>query len=108
MSHLQTLACHTPRRSKDASNLLSFVMSSVLVIVLVAGSVTRNNGGLNVAVAVQHVAEHLLEARERRFTGDVVGGTDFLLRNQAKSPAYGFRRVMERRLQSEFGVKQTI
>ncbi len=67
-----------------------------------------NDGCLDVAAAVQHVAEHFLQTGERSFTGNVIGGADFFGGDQAKRAAYGFRRVMERSLQRDFGIVRTI
>ena len=64
--------------------------------------------GFDVAAAVQHVAQNLLEARQRRLSGDVVGGTNLFGRDQSEGPANRFRRVVERCFQSDFGVVQAI
>ena len=54
------------------------------------------------------MAEHLLQAGERGFAGDVVGGADFFGGDQAEGAAHGFRRVVERGLQRDFRVVQAI
>src|SRR5258708_2470898 len=59
------------------------------------GSMTRNDGRLDIAVAIQHVAEHLLQPGERRFSGDVIGRPNLLLRNQGERLAHRLRRVMK-------------
>src|SRR5579862_213034 len=64
--------------------------------------------GFDVAAAVQHVAQNLLEARQRRLSGDVVGGANLFGRDQSEGPANCFRRVVERRFQCDFGVMQAI
>src|SRR5947208_16145626 len=71
-------------------------------------SVSRNDGRLDLPTSIQHVPQDLLQARERRFSGDVVGGPNLLGRDQSKRPADGFRRVMKCRLQGDFGVVQAI
>src|SRR5271156_6341465 len=70
--------------------------------------VTGDNGGLDVAVAVQHVAENLLQPREWRLAGNVVRGTNLLLSNQCKRLAHGLRGVMERGLERDFGIVQPV
>src|SRR6266478_6114611 len=70
--------------------------------------VTRDDRRLDIPVAVQHVAQHIVQARKRRFAGNVVGAANFLLGNQTEGPAHRLRRVMECRLQSDFGVVQAI
>src|SRR5579871_1552671 len=57
-------------------------------------SVSRNNRSLDIAASVQHVAENLLQPRQGRLAGNVVGGADLLGGDQAKGPAHRFRRVM--------------
>ena len=64
--------------------------------------------GFDVAAAVQHVAQNLLQARQRRLSGDVVGGANLFCRDQAEGAANCFRRVVERCFQSDFGVVQAI
>src|ERR1022692_204162 len=71
-------------------------------------SVARDDGGLDVASTVQHVAQHFLQAGERGFAGDVVGGADFFGGDQAEGAAHGFRRVMERGLERDLGIVQTV
>src|SRR5271168_2144213 len=73
-----------------------------------ADLVSGNDGGLNVAAAIQHVPQHLLQTGERRFSGDVFSRANLLLGNQAERFAYRVRRVMECRLQSDLGIVQTI
>ena len=48
-------------------------------------SVPGDDGGLDIAVAVQHVAQDLLQPRQRRLAGDVVGRTNLLLGNQSEA-----------------------
>ena len=64
--------------------------------------------GFDVAAAVQHVAQNLLEARQRRLSGDVVGGANLFCRDQSEGPANRFWSVVERRFQGDFGVVQAI
>ncbi len=64
--------------------------------------------GFDVAAAVQHVTQNLLQARQRRLPGNVVGGTNLLGRDQSEGPANRFRRVVERGFQSDFGIVQAI
>ena len=71
-------------------------------------SVSWDDGRLDIASTVQHVAEDLLQARQGRLTGDVVGRTDLLGGNQSEGPADGFRRMVERGFQGDFGVVQAI
>src|SRR5579862_1474943 len=63
--------------------------------------VTRDNRGLYVTTAVEHMAEHFMQAGERRFAGNVVGAQNFLLRNQTKRAPHGRRCVMEGCLQRD-------
>ena len=60
--------------------------------------VTRDDRCFDIPVAVQHVAQHILQTRERRFTGNVIIAANFLLNDQIEGPAHRFRSVMERRL----------
>src|SRR5580658_9007258 len=71
-------------------------------------SMAGNDGGFDVAAAVQHVPQHFLQARQRSLAGDVVGGANFLGRDQAESAAHRFRRVMERGFQRDLGIVQAI
>src|SRR5260370_29555923 len=64
--------------------------------------------GLDVSVAIHHVFQYLLQARERGFAGDVIGRADFLFGNQGKGFAHAIGRVMERGLQSDFRVVQAV
>ena len=71
-------------------------------------SVAGNDGGFDVASAVQHVAQHLLQAGERSFAGDVVRGANFFGCDQSEGAAHGFRRVMKRGFQRDFGIVQAV
>src|ERR1700756_1265325 len=62
-------------------------------------SVSWNDGGLDVAVAVEHVPQHVMQARKWRFAGDVIGAADLLFGDQRKRAAHRFGGVMERSLQ---------
>ncbi len=44
-----------------------------------------NDGGLDVAVAVQHVLQNLLQPRKRRFARNVVGRSNLFFRDQGKA-----------------------
>jgi len=70
--------------------------------------VTRDDRRLDIPVAVQHVAQHIVQARKWRFAGNVVGAANFLLGNQTEGPAHRLRSVMESRLQCDFRVVQAI
>ena len=54
------------------------------------------------------MSQDLLQTRERRFTGDVVIRANLFFRDESKRPAHGIWRVMESRLQGDFGVVQAI
>src|SRR5215471_5458699 len=71
-------------------------------------SMAGNYRRLDVASAIQHMAENLLQARQGRLAGDVVGRTNLLCRDQAKCSADSFRCVMERCLEGDLGVVQAI
>src|SRR5580700_1798925 len=62
------------------------------------GLLSRDDRGFNVAVAIQHVTQHMLQSRERRLSGNVVRTLNLLFRNQGEGFADRFRRVMERGL----------
>src|SRR5919201_5680424 len=66
--------------------------------------VPGNNGRLDIAVAVQHVSQHMLQAREGRFARDVIIAANLFLRDQRERPAHCFGRVMERGLQRYFRI----
>src|SRR5271169_6245595 len=68
----------------------------------------RDNRSLDVAVAVQHVTQDMLQTRQWRLTSDVVRAFDFLLRNQRECFAHGLRSVMESGLQREFVIVQPL
>src|SRR6266849_8282373 len=70
--------------------------------------VPGDDRGLDIPVAVQHVAEHIVQTRKGRFAGNVVGATNFLLGNQTKGPAHRLRGVVESRFQSDFRVMQAV
>ena len=61
----------------------------------------RDNGRLDVAVAVQHVPQDLLQPRERGLAGDVIGALNFPFANQREGFAHRLRRVMEGGLQRD-------
>src|SRR5262249_12461161 len=65
----------------------------------VRSSVTRDDGGLDLAPPVQHLLQDLLQFGERRFAGHVVVAFDFLFCNQSEGAAHGLRRVVERGFQ---------
>src|SRR5208282_3017564 len=69
-------------------------------------SVAGDDGGFDVAAAVQHVTQNLLQARQWGLPGDVVGGANFLGRDQSEGPANRFRSVVEGGFQSDFGIMQ--
>src|SRR5437868_14998301 len=71
-------------------------------------SVSGNNGGLDVAVAVQHVPQYIMQARERSFAGNVIRASHLLLGNQSESASHRLGSVMERRLQGNFRIMQPI
>src|SRR5579872_3814738 len=71
-------------------------------------SVAGDDCGFDVAAAVQHVTQNLLQARQWRLPGNVVGGPNLLGRDQSKGPANCFRRVVERGFQSDFGIVQAV
>src|SRR3954469_2029018 len=71
-------------------------------------SVAGNDGGLDVTGAVQHVPQDVLQLGERGLASDVVRRLDFLLGNQLKGAADRVRRMVERRLQADLGVMQTV
>src|SRR6202795_3808482 len=66
--------------------------------------VTRDDRRLDIPVAVQHVAQHIVQTRKWSLAGNVVGAANFLLGNQTEGPAHRLRSVMESRLKSNFQV----
>src|SRR5438552_16643891 len=70
--------------------------------------VPGNDRRFDIAVSVQHVAKNLLQTRKRRFAGNVIGGTNFLLRNQRKRLTHGFRSMVESCLERDFRIMETI
>ncbi len=72
------------------------------------GSVTRDNGRLDVAVTIQHVLQHVLQTRQWRFPSDVVVALNFAFGDQGKCLADTFRRVMERCLERDFRIVQPL
>src|ERR1700758_572526 len=71
-------------------------------------SVAGDDCGLDVATAVQHVPQNLLQARQRSLSGNVVGGANLFCRDQSECAANRFRRVVEGRLQRDLGIVQAI
>ena len=51
-----------------------------------ARSVPRNDRRLDISVAIEHVAQDLLQPGERRLSGNVVGRTNLFLRDQREMP----------------------
>ena len=49
---------------------------------------SRNYRGLDVAVTVQHVAQHIVQPRQRRFPCDVIRSPDLALRDQPEGPPF--------------------
>src|SRR5882724_2587274 len=72
------------------------------------GSVTGNNGGLDVTGAVQHMAQDVLQFGERRLAGYVVGGLNLLLSDQFEGATDRVRGVMERRLEGDLGIVKPV
>src|SRR2546421_2941926 len=70
--------------------------------------VPGNDRRLDIAVSIQHVAKNLLQTRKRRFAGNVIRGTNFLLRDQRKRLAHSFRSMVESRLECDFRIMETI
>src|SRR4029077_10245818 len=64
--------------------------------------------GFDVAAAVQHVAQDLLQARERCLSGNVVCWSNLFCGDQAKGAADSFRRVMEGGLERDLGIVQAV
>src|ERR1022692_2847700 len=71
-------------------------------------SVSGNDGGLDIAVAVQHVMENLLQPGQGRLASNVIGGTNLFLRDQRERSAHGLRSVMEGRFQRDLRVMQPV
>src|ERR1035437_3173055 len=71
-------------------------------------SMAGDDCGFDVATPVQHVTQNLLQTRQWRFPGNVVGGTNLLGRDQSEGPANCFRRVVERCFQRDLGVVQAV
>src|SRR5689334_23796410 len=69
---------------------------------------SRDDGRFDVAVAVQHVTKHVLQARKRLLAGDVIRALDLLLGDQRERLAHRFRGVVERRLDRDLGVMQAV
>src|SRR5438552_17811083 len=76
--------------------------------VVKCGLMPGDDGSLNIAVAVQHVVQHLLQARQWRFSRNVVVAPDFAFRDQGKGPPHRLRSVMERGFQRDLGVVQAV
>src|ERR1700687_3304519 len=68
--------------------------------------VTRDDRSLDIPVAVQHVAQHIVQTRKRRFAGNIVGAENLLLGNQTEGPAHRFWSVVEGRLQGDVRIVQ--
>jgi len=64
--------------------------------------VTWDNGRFNVAVAVEHVSQNVMQSRQRSLTRDVIRTPHFPLSNQTERAANGLGRVMEGRFQRNF------
>src|SRR5579864_7969443 len=71
-------------------------------------SVPGNDGSFDIAIAVQHVMENLLQPGQWRLASNVIGGTNLLLGNQRECSAHGFRGVMESRFQRDLRVMQPV
>src|SRR5581483_12423075 len=71
-------------------------------------SVSGNDRRLDLPAAVEHVAQNLLQPRQWRFARDVVGGANFLRRDQAKGAPNRFRSVMECGFQRDLGIVQPV
>src|SRR5260370_39462173 len=71
-------------------------------------SVAGNNRGLDVASAVQHMAQHVLQARQGSLSGDVVGGTNLFRRNESEGSPDSLGRMVKRRLQGDLGIVQAV
>src|SRR5581483_3346695 len=71
-------------------------------------SVAGNDRGLDVGVAVKHVAQHMLKARTRRLARNVIGAPDLLFRNQSERLAHALRSVVEGGLERDLGIMQPV
>src|SRR5258708_3849459 len=69
---------------------------------------SRNDCSLDVPVSIHHVLQDLLQARERGLAGNVFGRANLLFSDQGEGLADAVGRVMEGRLESDFGVVQAI
>src|SRR5580692_2522405 len=72
------------------------------------GSVPRDDRGLDIAVAVQHVMENLLQPGKWRFAGNVIGRTNLLFGDQREGSAHSLRSVMESRFQRDLRIMQPV
>src|SRR5258708_7834087 len=79
-----------------------------ILMALPAGSVPRNNGGLYIAISVEHWTQHPPQSRQGGFAGYVIGRTNFLFCNQRERTAYGFRGMVESCFERDFRVMQAI
>src|SRR5690348_10696078 len=82
--------------ASDWDTLLAMDGITLRFPVVKCALVSGDDGGLDVAVAVQHVVQHLLQARERRFPGNVVVAPNLAFGNQGEGPPHRLRRVVER------------
>src|SRR5580692_10375960 len=72
------------------------------------GSVPRDDRGLDIAVAVQHVMENLLQPGKWRFAGNVIGRSNLLFGDQREGSAHSLRRVMEGGFQRDLRIVQPV
>ena len=83
----------------------SFVSLVVITRIL---SDPGDNRGLDIAVPVQHVPQHIMQPRKRSFPGDVVRAAYLLLGDQSESAAHRLRRMVESRFQRDFRIVQAV
>src|SRR5579871_6898728 len=63
---------------------------------------------LDVTVAIEHVAQNLLQPGEWRLAGNVIGRSNLLFRNQCERLTHGLGGVVERSLERDLRVVQAI
>src|SRR5947199_4140823 len=63
---------------------------------------------LNSSVTLQHMPENLLQASKRCFTSNVIGGANFLFRDQIECPTHCLRSMVEGGFQRDLRIVQAV
>src|SRR5437868_11859293 len=91
---MEALSNRWPRR---------YVLGSSACATTSASVAARDDGRLDLAAPIQHLAQHFLQIGERGFAGHIVGALNLVLRDQREGLTNYLGRVMESGFKCDLG-----